>query len=56
MRESVVNKYPFTLILGQKEVDGNLISYRKHSSDETITLSKDEFVKLLLDNIKNKRD
>ena len=56
MRESVVNKYPFTLILGQKEVDDNLISYRKHGSEETITVSKDEFIKLLLDNIKNKRD
>ena len=56
MRESVINKYPFTLILGQKEVDDNLISYRKHGSEETITVSKDEFIKLLLDNIKNKRD
>ena len=56
MRESVINKYPFTLILGQKEVDDNLISYRKHGSEETITISKDEFIKLLLDNIKNKRD
>ena len=56
MRESVINKYPFTLILGQKEVDDNLVSYRKHGSEETITVSKDEFIKLLLDNIKNKRD
>ena len=56
MRESVINKYPFTLILGQKEVDDNLISYRKHGSEETITVSKDEFIKLLLDNVKNKRD
>ena len=56
MRESVVKKLPFTLILGQKEVDNNLISYRKHGSEKTTTVSKDEFVKLLLDNIQNKRD
>ena len=44
MRESQVNKYPLTLILGDKEKEGNLISYRKHSSNETITVSMDEFI------------
>ena len=51
MRESVVRKIPFTLILGQREVDDNLISYRKHGSEETITVSKDEFIKLILKEI-----
>ena len=54
MRESVINKYPFTLILGQKEVTDNLISYRKYGSDKTITVSQDEFIKLLTEQIKNK--
>ena len=52
MRESVVKKYPYTLILGQKEVDNNTISYRKHGSDETISVSIDEFINLIKKEIK----
>ena len=52
MRESVVKKYPYTLILGQKEVDNNTISYRKHGSDETISVSLDEFINLIKKEIK----
>ena len=55
MRESVTKKIPVTLIIGQKEVDNNTISYRLHGSEETITVSFDEFSKILEDKIKNKR-
>ena len=55
MREAVINKIPFAIILGQKEVDGNLVSYRKYGSEETITVTKDEFIKLITDCIKNKK-
>ena len=54
MRESVVNKTPYALILGQKEVDNNNISYRKFGSEETVTVSLDEFIKLINDEIKEK--
>ncbi len=54
IRESVMKKNPYTLILGQKEVDNKNISYRKYGSEDTITLSKDEFINLLKDEIKNK--
>lgn len=54
MRESVVRKIPFTLILGQKEVDDGLVSYRKYGSEDTTTLSKEEFISFLKDIIKNK--
>ena len=37
-----MKKNPYTLILGQKEVDNKNISYRKYGSEDTITLSKDE--------------
>ena len=47
MRESVVRKIPYTLILGQKEVDSNTISYRKYGSEETINIAIDEFVDLI---------
>ena len=54
MRESVVNKIPVTLILGQKEVDNQTISYRLYGSEETVTVSYDEFIKFIEDKIKNK--
>ena len=55
MRESQTRKIPYTIILGDKERDGNLISYRLHGSNETSSMDKNEFVSLLLDNIKNKK-
>ncbi len=54
MRESVVNKIPVTLILGQKEVDNQTISYRLYGSEETTTVSYDEFIKFIEDKIENK--
>ena len=54
MRESVVNKIPITLILGQKEVDNNTISYRLYGSEATTTVSKEEFLEFLKDRINNK--
>ena len=55
MREEQVKKIPMTLILGQKEVDDKLISFRRHGEQETTTLSIDEFVKFLKDEIDNKK-
>lgn len=54
MRESQTHKIPYTLILGDKERDGKLISYRKHGSSETITVSKGEFLTFLQEQIANK--
>ena len=53
MRGSSVQKIPYTLILGDKEKDSNLISYRKLGSKETHTIDKNEFIKLLQDDVKN---
>ncbi len=47
LRESVVNKNPIIVILGQKEVDNHNISYRTLGSEETITLSQEEFLDYL---------
>lgn len=49
MRESVINKNPISVIIGQKEVDSDMISYRNYGSEETITVAKDEFIKLVED-------
>ena len=44
LREAVVKKVPYTIILGQKEVDDKMISYRRYGSEETVTVSLDEFI------------
>ena len=54
MRESVTKKVPVTLIIGQKEVDNQNISYRLHGSDETITVTYEEFSDLLKSKIENR--
>lgn len=55
IRQSNVMKNPYTLIIGDKERDNNLISYRKYNSEETISLSIEEFIKFIKSEIK-KRD
>ena len=52
MRESVMKKIPYSIIIGQKEVDNNNISYRCYGSDETVTVSLDEFYKKIEEELK----
>ncbi|MDD6879747.1 MAG: threonine--tRNA ligase [bacterium] len=47
MRESVMKKIPYSLVIGQKEVDNRTVSYRKYGCEETITLTINEFVELI---------
>ena len=55
MREAIAKKIPMALVIGQKEVDENLVSYRRLGSDKTETVSVDEFIKLVQDEIVNKK-
>ena len=54
MRESQTKKIPLTLILGDKERDNGTISYRKFGSQETITVTKEEFVNMVKNDIASK--
>ena len=56
MREAQTKKIPLTLILGDNEVKDGLVSYRKFGNQETTTLSKEEFVKVVLEAIKDKKN
>ncbi|MDD2434919.1 MAG: threonine--tRNA ligase [Bacilli bacterium] len=53
MRESQIKKYPYSIIVGDKEIEENLISYRKHESNDTITVTRDEFLEMINEEIKN---
>ena len=51
---SNVMKNPYTLIIGDNERDNNLVSYRKYGSEETISMSIDEFIKFINEEIKKR--
>ncbi|MGN1268784.1 MAG: threonine--tRNA ligase [Candidatus Aphodocola sp.] len=55
IRESQTKKIPITLILGDKEKDENMISYRRHGSDKTYSVEKNMFIELLVNEINDKR-
>ena len=55
MREAQTKKIPLTLIVGDKEVEGNTISYRKFGSQDTTNLSFDKFMKDIVKTIKDKK-
>lgn len=54
LRESVIKKVPITVILGQKEVDDQTVSYRLYGKEETISVSIKDFINYLDERIKNK--
>ena len=55
MRNAQTKKIPIILVLGDKEKDGNLVSYRRHGADKTYSVDKDMFISLLLNEIKDKK-
>ncbi len=55
LREAQTRKINYTLILGDNEKIDRTVSYRLHGEKETTTVSIDEFIKLLNDEIANKR-
>ena len=54
MRERVISKVPYTLILGDRERDNELISYRLRGSNETFSVKIDEFINILNEEIETK--
>ncbi len=54
MRESQTRKIPYTLVLGDKERDDDMVTYRKFGSKESVTVSMKEFIKLVNEEIKNR--
>ena len=50
-----MKKIPFTLVLGDHERDDKTVTYRRFGVQEQITVPVDEFLKLILDEIKGKK-
>lgn len=55
LRESVTKKTPYVLIIGDKEKEENIISFRKYGSQDTNSLDLDNFIQKLHKLIKERR-
>lgn len=47
IREAQTQKIPYTLVIGDNEIANNTVTYRKYGSQEQVTVTIDEFVKLI---------
>lgn len=55
MRESQIKKTPYTLILGDNEMETKTISYRKYSEKSTVNLSPRQFLRDINEEITKKK-
>ncbi len=55
MRESQVKKIPYTVIIGDKELESKTISFREYSKINTVSLENDLFIQKLKNEIKSKK-
>ena len=51
---SINMKNPYTLIIGDNERENNLISYRRYGSEETVSMSIEEFINFIKEEIKKR--
>lgn len=54
MRNAQVMKVPYTLVIGDNEIKDNTVTYRHFGSRNQITVSVDEFIKMIQDEIKTR--
>ncbi len=54
IREAQTKKIPYTLVLGDKEVESNTVNYRPYGKQEQISISVEEFIAMLLKHMKDK--
>lgn len=55
MREAQMRKIPYILVIGDSEVENDTVTYRKYGEVEKTTVSTDEFIKLITDEINNRK-
>ncbi|MDI6649437.1 threonine--tRNA ligase [Leuconostoc suionicum] len=53
IREAQTNKIPYTLVLGDSEVDTDTVTVRKYGEAKTVTMSFNEFQNLILSDVSN---
>lgn len=55
IREAQVQKVPYTLVVGDKEMAEATVNVRRRGEGDVGAMSQDDFLSMLLDEIKNKR-
>ena len=55
IREAQMSKASYALVIGDKEVENNTVTYRPYGSQQQVTVSLDEFVSFLNDSISNRK-
>ncbi|MBQ6298250.1 MAG: threonine--tRNA ligase [Selenomonadaceae bacterium] len=51
IRDSQVRKIPYTIVIGDKEVETGILPIRKYSSKESVSMSVDDFISYVQDKI-----
>ena len=54
LRNSVIKKIPYILVIGDKEVETGNVTYRKYGTEKQINVSLDEFIKMIKEEIDSK--
>ena len=54
MREAIMSKYPYILVLGDNEVNNKTITYRTSQSEEKVTITLDKFISKVKTEIEGK--
>ena len=55
MRNAIVCKIPYSIVVGEKEKEEGLLTYRVLGEKEQKTVKVEEFIALLSDSVKNKK-
>ena len=51
IREAQTKKIPYQLVVGDNEVNNNTLTYRRYGSNETTTVSIDEFIAMIKEEV-----
>ena len=54
IREAQVQKTPYTLVVGDQEVENGTVTVRKHGEKDSTSMTVDEFIAYLQDKVKNR--
>ncbi len=54
LREAQLKKIPYTIVIGENELANNTVTYRKFGSKDQITVSIDEFLNKIMDEVNSK--
>ena len=54
IRKNIINKIPYTIVIGDKEIKNKKLSIRIRGEKEIININKEKFIKKIRENIKKK--